>query len=105
MLCWPIVTCKYGILGQKVPQQGYENWNQTHCLFDKNVEKSIGSVLVKYNKSITYHHISLNTFLCTFLPSRADYYFYQVKSRNMFVKQGVLHNCYYYKLLLLLLLL
>ena len=76
MLCWPIVTCKYGILGQKAPQQGYENWNQTHFLLDKNVEKSIGSVLVKYDKSITYHHISLNTFLCTFLASRTDYYFY-----------------------------
>ena len=76
MFCCPIVTCKYGILGQKAPQQGYENWNQTHFLLDKNVEKSIGSVLVKYDKSITYHHISLNTFLCTFLASRTDYYFY-----------------------------
>ena len=66
IFCCPIVTCKYGILGQKAPQQGYENWNQTHFLLDKDVEKSVSSVLVKYDKSISYHHISLNTFLCTF---------------------------------------
>ena len=65
IFCCPIVTCKYGILGQKAPQQGYENWNQTHFLLDKDVEKSVSSVLVKYDKSISYHHISLNTFLCT----------------------------------------
>ena len=82
MLCWPIVTCKYGIQGQKAPQQGYENWNQTHFLLDKNVKKSIGSVLVKYDKSITYHHISLKTRFCapfcrhgqiiTFIKSRVE---------------------------------